>query len=245
MLKYIANIQLVTKMNTFTSQRFYLEAVQEILPVNARTIFPKMSQVNIPSLAAFELPPEFNLYMAKEIELVHADICASSDIMARVNKDRLLASMACTDVMYNALSSGFAKSLPYSIVSVNEIIGSPLSKINYKFAENSVYPFFTEVIYMREALHCIIKDLNAAFVEGIDFFLTYERGELQDILTFSVLSLLAICILMSVYLYDILRLSKIGRKGLSLLPSKLIYNIKISKMIINSGMIDQIDLLSP
>lgn len=98
---------------------------------------------------------------------------------------------------------------------------------------------------MRRALDCIIKDLNAAFLEGIDFFLTYERGELQDIITFSVLSLLVVCILMSFYLYDILRLSKIGRKGLNLLPSKLVYNIKISKMIINSGMIDQIDLLSP
>ena len=91
---------------------------------------------------------------------------------------------------------------------------------------------------MRQALDCIIKELNGAFLEGIDFFLIYEREELATIVTYSVISLLAVCILISVYLYDILRLSKIGRKGLNLLPSKLIYNIKISKMIINSGMID-------
>lgn len=65
------------------------------------------------------------------------------------------------------------------------------------------------------------------------------------IVTYSVLVLIIICILMSVYLYDILKLSKIGRKGLNILPRKLIYNIKISKMIVNSGTIDQINMLSP
>lgn len=38
----------------------------------------------------------------------------------------------------------------------------------------------------------------------------YERGELQEIIIYSILSLLVICILMRLYLYDILRLSRIG-----------------------------------
>jgi hypothetical protein len=103
-IDYTSQIQLTSRTNTASAERYYREAVQELLPSPERTFWKPPSSLFIPSLTSATLPPAFHSFAQQRAAILRQDICQSASVQATINKDLFLATMNCSRAVNGILS---------------------------------------------------------------------------------------------------------------------------------------------
>jgi hypothetical protein len=91
--------------------------------------------------------------------------------MSGYQGDLFLSTMNCSSVLKGVLTEGFDGAFPYYIHVLRSNIGTLLSNLSLTRGQNSVYPFFAEVIFCRKVFDVVINNLSKAFNVEVGEFL--------------------------------------------------------------------------
>lgn len=124
-------------------------------------------------------------------------------------------------------------------------MGTLLSGLSSAHDNGAYYPFFAEVIYTRKALDSVIGVVKSSFSSQVKEFMDTKDLEFNQLVCLGVLLGLVAIVAATVFLLQTKKLCMAGRKAFSVLPKSLIYNIRVSKYLLNSALLSEIERLAP
>jgi hypothetical protein len=201
----------------------------------------------LPSLFpdAATLPPNFDDFAANQGKYLQQSLCELPDVKSSIQKDLFMSTLNCSNILKNVLTNGFETAFPYYLHALTGNTGTLLGGLSLARDNNSYYPFFAEVIYTRRALESVIGTVKSAFSSHIGEFMDTKKLEFNQLIGLGVLiGLIAVGTALA-FLLRTKRLCMAGRKAFSVLPKSLIYNIRVSKYLLNSSLLSEIERLSP
>lgn len=148
-----------------------------------------------------------------------------------------MSTLNCSKVFKNVLSDGFDTTIPYYLHDLGVNMGTLLGGLSSTRDNDAYYPFFAEVIYTRRALDSAIGAVESAFRSQIGEFMDAKELEFNQLIGLGVLLGLLVIGMATVFLLRTRRLCMAGRKAFSVLPKSLIYNVRVSKYLLNSSLL--------
>jgi hypothetical protein len=194
---------------------------------------------------AANLPPNFADFASNQGNILQQNLCGMPSVQTALKKDLFLATLNCNDVLKNVLTDGFDTAFPYYMQMLEENIGTLLGGLSSAYDGKSFYPTFAVVIFCRRALDVVISGVQTAFNGQISEFMDTKEEEFHQLVGLGVLLGLAAVGMVGVFLWRTRRLCRAGKKVFSVLPKSLIYNIRVSKHLLNSALLSDIERLTP